>query len=229
MGNRLEAEGKTGVIGSAIYSGWGHMGFHWITPFHNIAGMLTESASARLATPMFLHPDQLRGGPRNLPAYESQINMPSLWPGGWWRVRDIVEQQKIAAWATVTWPRETARPCCGTCTSKAPARPSAAPREPSRHTSSPRRSTIRSRSGSSSTRSSIRASRFIRSRRSSSPTAAPTVREPSSCRWHSPRSASSGGCWVGPSTRTTAIRAIARAIPFARMTWPPTRSASLWA
>jgi hypothetical protein len=101
MGTKLEAAGKTGVIGSAIYSGWGHMGFHWITPFHNIAGMLTESASARLATPMFLHPDQLRGGPRNLPAYEPQVNMPSLWPGGWWRVRDIVEQQKIAAWATV--------------------------------------------------------------------------------------------------------------------------------
>ena len=101
MGNRLEAEGKTGVIGSAIYSGWGHMGFHWITPFHNIAGMLTESASARLATPMFLHPDQLRGGPRGLPEYDVQTTMPSLWPGGWWRVRDIVEQQKIAAWATV--------------------------------------------------------------------------------------------------------------------------------
>ena len=101
MGNRLEAEGKTGVIGHAIYSGWGHMGFHWITPFHNIAGMLTESASARLATPMFMHPDQLRGGPRNLPEYEAQTTMPSLWPGGWWRVRDIVEQQKIAAWATV--------------------------------------------------------------------------------------------------------------------------------
>jgi hypothetical protein len=101
MGTKLEAAGKTGVIGNAIYSGWGHMGFHWITPFHNIAGMLTESASARLATPMFMHPDQLRGGPRNLPQYETQVNMPSLWAGGWWRVRDIVEQQKIAAWATV--------------------------------------------------------------------------------------------------------------------------------
>jgi hypothetical protein len=101
MGTKLEAGGKTGVIGSAIYSGWGHMGFHWITPFHNIAGMLTESASARLATPMFMHPDQLRGGPRNLPAYAPQVNMPSVWPGGWWRVRDIVEQQKIAAWATL--------------------------------------------------------------------------------------------------------------------------------
>ncbi len=92
MGTKLEAAGKTGVIGNAIYSGWGHMGFHWITPFHNIAGMLTESASARLATPMFLHPDQLRGGARSLPEYEPQTTMPSLWPGGWWRVRDIVEQ-----------------------------------------------------------------------------------------------------------------------------------------
>ena len=101
MGNHLEAAGKTGVIGAAIYSGWGHMGFHWITPFHNIAGMLTESASARLATPMYVHPDQLRGGPRGLPAYDVQTTMPSLWNGGWWRVRDIVEQQKIAAWATV--------------------------------------------------------------------------------------------------------------------------------
>jgi hypothetical protein len=101
MGTKLEAAGKTGVIGNAIYSGWGHMGFHWITPFHNIAGMLAESASARLATPMFMHPDQLRGGPRNLPEYEPQVNMPSLWPGGWWRVRDIVEQQKIVAWSVV--------------------------------------------------------------------------------------------------------------------------------
>jgi hypothetical protein len=27
--------------------------------------------------------------------------MPSLWPGGWWRVRDIVEMQKIIAWSIV--------------------------------------------------------------------------------------------------------------------------------
>lgn len=101
MGTRLEAAGKTGVIGAAIYSGWGHMGFHWITPFHNIAGMLAESASARLATPMFMHPDQLRGGTRGLPEYVPQTTMPSLWPGGWWRVRDIVENQKIVAWSIV--------------------------------------------------------------------------------------------------------------------------------
>jgi hypothetical protein len=85
----------------AQYSGWGHFGFHWITPFHNIAGMLTESASARLATPLYIHPDQLRGGARNLPVYEAQTTFPNPWPGGWWRLRDIMERQKIAAWATL--------------------------------------------------------------------------------------------------------------------------------
>src|SRR4029450_364796 len=47
------------------------------------------------------HPDQLNGGARNLPEYESQTTFPNPWPGGWWRVRDIVEMQKISAGATV--------------------------------------------------------------------------------------------------------------------------------
>ena len=93
---KAEEAGRSGVVNAAIYSGWGHFGFHWITPFHNIAGMLTESASARYATPLFVHPDQLRGS-RQLPEYEEQTTFPNPWMGGWWRVRDIVEQQKIAA------------------------------------------------------------------------------------------------------------------------------------
>jgi hypothetical protein len=96
-----EEANRAGIVNAAIYSGWGHFGFHWITPFHNIAGMLTESASARLATPLFLHPDQLQGGSRGLPEYEPQTTFPNPWPGGWWRLRDIVEQQKIATWATL--------------------------------------------------------------------------------------------------------------------------------
>jgi len=94
-----EEAGLSGVINMAQYSGWGHFGFHWITPFHNIAGMLTESASAKLATPLYIHPDQLRGGARGLPAYEAQTTFPDPWLGGWWRLRDIVERQKVSAWA----------------------------------------------------------------------------------------------------------------------------------
>lgn len=99
MAYKEEEAGESGVLNMAQYSGWGHFGFHWITPFHNIAGMLTESASAKLATPMLIHPDQLRGGARNLPSYEAETVFPNPWPGGWWKLRDIVDRQKISAWA----------------------------------------------------------------------------------------------------------------------------------
>ncbi len=99
MAYKEEEEGLSGVINMAQYSGWGHFGFHWITPFHNIAGMLTESASARLATPLFIHPDQLKGNTRGLPEYEAQTTFPNPWPGGWWRLRDIMDRQKVSAWA----------------------------------------------------------------------------------------------------------------------------------
>ena len=98
MAYRMEEAGFQGTVNAAIYSGWGHFGFHWITPFHNIAGMLTESASARLATPLYVHPDQLRGS-RQLPEYEAQTTFPNPWPGGWWHVRDIVERQIMATFS----------------------------------------------------------------------------------------------------------------------------------
>jgi hypothetical protein len=98
MAYKMDEHDLPGAIGAAIYSGWGHFGFHWITPFHNIAGMLTESASARLATPLYVHPDQLEGS-RQLPEYEEQTTFPSPWQGGWWRVRDIVERQVVATFS----------------------------------------------------------------------------------------------------------------------------------
>jgi hypothetical protein len=96
-----EEAGLSGVLNMAQYSGWGHFGFHWITPFHNIAGMLTESASAKLATPMYIQRDQLQGGARNLPAYEAQTTFPNPWMGGWWTLRDIIDRQKVSAWAVL--------------------------------------------------------------------------------------------------------------------------------
>ena len=102
MAYRLEEAGKTGILNAAQYLAWGHLGFHWITIYHNIAGTLTESASAKLATPLYIHPSQLTGDRRGtLPTYDPQTNFPNPWPGGWWRLRDIVEQQKVSAWAAL--------------------------------------------------------------------------------------------------------------------------------
>ncbi|MFO7867297.1 MAG: M14 family metallopeptidase [Candidatus Aminicenantes bacterium] len=99
MAYKLEEHHKTGILNNAQFPGWGHFGWHWITPFHNIAGMLTESASAGLASPIYIHPEQLRGGARQFPEYKAQSTFPNPWEGGWWRLRDIVEQKKIASWA----------------------------------------------------------------------------------------------------------------------------------
>lgn len=96
---KLEEEGFQGVLNAAQFAGWGHFGWHWITPFHNIAGMLTESANAQLATPIYIHPEQLRADTRMFPEYEAQSTFPNPWPGGWWHLRSIVEQQKSAAWS----------------------------------------------------------------------------------------------------------------------------------
>jgi len=98
MAYKLEEQGKTGILNGAQFPGWGHFGYHWITNHHNIAGMLTESASAKLATPLYIHPTQLTGADgKTLPEYAAQSNFPNPWTGGWWRLRDIVEQMKISA------------------------------------------------------------------------------------------------------------------------------------
>lgn len=96
---KLEEEGFQGVLNDAQFTGWGHFGWHWITPFHNIAGMLTESANVNLATSIYIHPEQLSAGSRMFPDYEPQASFPNPWPGGWWHLRDIVEQKKVSAWA----------------------------------------------------------------------------------------------------------------------------------
>ena len=105
MAYKLEEGGVAGVLNAALFPAWSHLGFHWIGNYHNIPSMLTESAHAKLATPIYIHKNQLKGGNseddstlRAFPHYKPQTNFPHPWPGGWWRLRDLVEQQKIAAW-----------------------------------------------------------------------------------------------------------------------------------
>ncbi|MBQ9966041.1 MAG: peptidase M14 family protein [Clostridia bacterium] len=100
MAYQMDENGLDGVSSGAQYPGWGHYGYHWITNSHNIAGMLTESASAKLATPKYIDFTQLKGdGDIVQPAYEAQTNFPNPWPGGWWRLGDIVDRMYMAAYA----------------------------------------------------------------------------------------------------------------------------------
>ncbi len=100
MAVALDRAGKSGIESGSNYAGWVQSLFNNTTNYHNIAGMLTESASVGWANPVYVMPDQL-GGSRGRPGYFPQNSMPRLWPGGWWRLRDIVEQQLIASKAVL--------------------------------------------------------------------------------------------------------------------------------
>ena len=101
MALRLEMEDCQGVETGAPYTAWWMPSFHMITNYHNITGMLTESASADIAYPAWVHSHQLQGSSRGRPEYHATVNFPNPWPGGWWSLSDIVKQQMVATWAAL--------------------------------------------------------------------------------------------------------------------------------
>ncbi len=59
----------------------------------NVISFLTEAASCKAATPVFVEPTELRVRGKGLAEYSKSINMPAPWPGGWWRLSDIVRYE----------------------------------------------------------------------------------------------------------------------------------------
>lgn len=62
----------------------------------NVIGMLTEAASARYAKPIFIEPTELSVYGKGLSEYKKSINMPLPWPGGWWKLSDIVQYEIVS-------------------------------------------------------------------------------------------------------------------------------------
>ena len=65
----------------------------------NVIGFLTEAASAQYATPIFIEANELSVYGKGLSEYKKSINMPLPWPGGWWRLADIVEYEKESTYS----------------------------------------------------------------------------------------------------------------------------------
>jgi hypothetical protein len=101
MALALEERGKAGVANSVIYDLWWHGGARSTPTRHNMVGVITEAASVRIATPIEQDTSKMRGHARGLPKYERRVNFPNPWPGGVWRLRDIIDYELIAAEALV--------------------------------------------------------------------------------------------------------------------------------
>ncbi|NOT07507.1 MAG: peptidase M14 [Gemmatimonadales bacterium] len=96
MSWRMLGEGKTGVATNASYDQWSPARQYSFN--HRGVRILTETASARLATPLEV-PFSALGTARGYDARVTSWNFPALWPGGTWTVGNIVDYQTSASWA----------------------------------------------------------------------------------------------------------------------------------
>ena len=99
MSWRMIAAGFTGVATNASYDEWSPARQYSL--YHRGVRILTETASARLATAINLDFDQLGPG-RGYDARDATWNYPALWTGGSWGYGDIVRYQVAASWAMLS-------------------------------------------------------------------------------------------------------------------------------
>jgi len=96
MALSLEEDGRSGVLQNALYDYY-WPGYEDSAPLgHNTVSLLTEAAGVRVASPINVAADQLVGG-RGFPDHQPSTTFPHPWPGGDWRLRDIVDYDLSAA------------------------------------------------------------------------------------------------------------------------------------
>lgn len=92
MATDMTAEGLKGVSQHYLFDDY-WPGSTETCIWKNVIGMLTEAASARTATPLFIEPTELAVRGKGLSEYKKSINMLDPWEGGWWRLGDIVDYE----------------------------------------------------------------------------------------------------------------------------------------
>lgn len=88
----MTKEGLTGIANGYIFDDY-WPGATETCIWKNVIGLLTEAASVKTASPIYIEPNELRVGGKGLSEYKKGINFLKPWPGGWWRLGDIVDYE----------------------------------------------------------------------------------------------------------------------------------------
>jgi hypothetical protein len=91
----MTAEGLAGVSQHYLFDDY-WPGSTETCIWKSVIGFLTEGASARVASPIFIEANELEVDGKGLSEYKKSINMPLPWPGGWWRLGDLVEYELVS-------------------------------------------------------------------------------------------------------------------------------------
>lgn len=101
MALRLQENNKKGVGSAYAFDAYWPGGSKNTAWYKNVVGVLTEIASTKVASPIYIEPNELQVASKGLPEYKAQVNFPDPWPGGWWRLKDIIDYEMIAVEALV--------------------------------------------------------------------------------------------------------------------------------
>jgi len=96
MAADLRKQGFQGITTNSTYDAWTPSRAY--SHYHGGVRILSETASARLATPITVTFDQLRNG-EGYDAKKESVNFGPVWKGGEWKLRNITDYMTTAAFS----------------------------------------------------------------------------------------------------------------------------------
>ncbi len=96
MAYDLQKNGFKGVVHGRSYTGWWIGACDDTSWLHNVVGILSEMASVRVASPIYIEPNEIPQA-----YYEKSMEFIDPWPGGWWRLRDLVDYELTLTFSLV--------------------------------------------------------------------------------------------------------------------------------
>jgi hypothetical protein len=88
----MAADGLQGVASHWVFDDY-WPGSTETSIYKGVISFLTEAASCRTATPVFVEPTELTVRGKGLAEYKKGVNLPYPWPGGKWSLGDIVSYE----------------------------------------------------------------------------------------------------------------------------------------
>ncbi len=88
MAYDLQKNGFKGVQYGQEFAGWWDGACDNTPWFHNTICLLSEAAEVKIASPIHIDISEI-----SEPYVEQSMQFPDPWPGGWWRLRDIVDYE----------------------------------------------------------------------------------------------------------------------------------------
>ncbi|UCH96292.1 MAG: hypothetical protein JSV88_05405, partial [Candidatus Aminicenantes bacterium] len=95
----LHEQGFTGIVTGMRFNAFFEGTMSKTPLWHNMVGILSEMASTRIATPVYLPRGSLGRYGAEIPKYSRVTDFLEPWPGGWWRLSDIIEYEKAATYS----------------------------------------------------------------------------------------------------------------------------------